>query len=279
MGKKICVIICVLLLLSKCTYVFAEANEASKLSSITAEQKVVVLMYHHILPDEVNRNYRNNSAVISLEAFKEQMKYLHENDYDTITIRELEEFIYYKRPLHKSKNNVSILITFDDGYLSNYVWAYPILKNYGFKAIVFSITSAIPEKSIEVINPDKLERISYEQMAATRDVFDFESHSHAFHNKDNDNVSYIVAKSKEEVMEDLQKSINRLGSSRCFAYPYGAYNEQTIDILKELGFKLAFTIKPGYITHDNDPYNLPRFAITPSTSLEKFKKILNSATQ
>jgi len=279
MGKKICVIICVLLLLSKCTYVFAEANEASKLSSITAGQKVVVLMYHHILPDEVNRNYRNNSAVISLEAFREQMKYLYENNYNTITMRELEEFIYYKRPLHKSKNNISVLITFDDGYLSNYVWAYPILKNYGFKATVFSITSAIPEKSIEVINPDKLERISYEQMAATRDVFDYESHSHAFHKKDDNNVSYIVSKSKDEVLEDLQKSIYRLGFPRYFAYPYGEYNEQTIDILKELGFKLAFTIKPGYITHDNDPYSLPRFGIYPSTSLEKFKKILNLEVQ
>lgn len=275
MGKKICMVIFLLLLLLKVPYVYAEANEVSKLSDITAEQKVVVLMYHHVLPNQLNKYYRNNSAVISLEAFKEQMKYLYDNDYNIITIRELEEFIYYKRPLHKSKNNTSVLITFDDGYLSNYIWAYPVLKSYGFKATVFSITSHIPKKSIEVINPDKLEKISYEQMVATRDVFDYESHSHAFHKKDHNNVSYIVSMNKDEVMEDLQISINKLGSSKYFAYPYGEYNEETIDVLEILGFKLAFTTKPGYINHDNHPYHLPRFAITPFTSLEQFKKIMN----
>ncbi len=245
-----------------------------EVSGYTQNQKVIALMYHHILKESENQ-FKENGAVINLEAFKEQMEYLNSKGYNTITMKELEEFLYYKRPLPKSKNNISILVTFDDGYLSNYIYAYPIMKQCGFKGTIFSVTSYIPDESIHIINPNKLERISLEQMRRSRDVFDYESHGHHFHAKDRNNVPYLLSASKEEILEDLKKSKDKLGKTEYFCYPYGKYDEKVIEALKELDFKLAVTTEQGIITHETDPYQIPRFGIFPWTSLESFDKIFN----
>ncbi len=250
-------------------------NSASKQIK---KQKVAVLMYHHILKEKDQKKYFNkNGSVLSKEMFEKHMNFIKNSGYNTITAKQLEDFIYKKKPLPKSKNNTSILITFDDGYLSNYLYAYPIMKKLDMKAVCFHVTTNIAKQEITKLNPKILERFSFLQMDKSKDVFEHASHSHEFHSMTANKVPYYLAATDSQVKQDLDKSRHLVGGSKYFAYPYGAYNKRLINMLKSSGYKLAFTTKKGY-THDYDnPYKLNRYPIFPTTTVNNLKNFLENA--
>lgn len=230
--------------------------------------KVPVLMYHHILEVKDYPN-KDNGATITAESFREQMEYLHVNGYNTITLEELELFIKKEIKLPEK----SVHITFDDGYLSNLVYGYPVLKEYGFKASLFMITGLIEEKS-NTFDPKILSYLSYDDMAVMSDVFEYAAHTHNLHYLEGKN-SFVVIKPIEVVRDDLKKNKEILKTDY-FAYPYGKYNSSTIKLLKELGFKMAFTTKAGYVRPGDNPFTLKRQSVFPWTTIEQFAKLVNS---
>lgn len=240
------------------------------------EQKVIVLMYHHLLKSNENKIFKNNSAVISVGMFVQHMQYLKSQGYNTVDINQLEDFLYHNTPLPKSRDNISVHITFDDGYVSNYLYAYPVLKNCGYKASVFLVTSNISDENVYTLNPDLLQRFSYKQINDSDDVFDFGSHTHSFHSLADEsdyNSAYLLTKPKQDIIQDLSISKELLNKTTYFCYPYGKYDEQTIEILKYLDFTLAFTTKRGTVKYDTDPFQIPRYGIFPNTSMNEFKSI------
>ena len=82
---------------------------------------VPILMYHHLLPeaDIIANKFTTNGAIISTKAFQEQMQYLKDNGYQTLFWKEACAYLEQGRPLPAK----SVVITFDDGYLSNYIYA------------------------------------------------------------------------------------------------------------------------------------------------------------
>ncbi|MBA7642302.1 hypothetical protein ES703_49992 [subsurface metagenome] len=93
-----------------------------------------ILMYHHV-------NELKDSFTISPDDFQQQMEYLARKNYQTLFLDKLID------SLKEGKNTKKVALTFDDGYLDNWVYAYPILKKYNLKATVFAVTSRIKEKS------------------------------------------------------------------------------------------------------------------------------------
>lgn len=230
-------------------------------------QKIPVLMYHHLLRDADIMD-RNNGAILAVEDFKGQMAYLHENNFYTATLEELEKFIKGELLLPDK----TVVITFDDGYQSNIIYGYPILKEFNFQGSIFVITSLEPEATQDFV-PGILSHLSLAEMEKTKDVFEFASHSHDLHKLDSKGKSYLISQPREVIIEDLQFSRDKL-NTRAFAYPYGQYTKETIDILQSLGYNLAFTINKGYTKPHDNPYKIKRFGITPKISLEKFKSIV-----
>ncbi len=248
-----------------------ENRRISKVAEQGIGEKIPVLMYHHLYNGNLKESpFKNNSAVISVDMFKEQMKYLHDNGFYTATLEELERFLNKEIPLPKK----TVVITFDDGYYSNIEYAYPILKKYGFKATIFVVGNKAKNASKDHnLKTGTLRGLSYEDMNKTSDVFDFQSHTYDKHHRI-DNRAALLTLTKEEMLEDFT-SIKEELNTRYFAYPFGAYNGTVIEALKETGHALAFTIKSGYVTVNSPKYELPRFTISPLTSLEKFKNIVN----
>lgn len=230
--------------------------------------KVPVLMYHHIV-SENHKKYQNNNSVISEVQFREQMDWLKEQDYITITPEELYEFAVKEAPLPSG----AVLITFDDGYKSNVEIAYPILKRNGQKAAIFVIGRSIEKESQGVQNPyKKQESLTYADMERTRDVFEFHSHTYDLH-KMVRGIPVLLREQREWIQRDFDIQAKWLQSSH-FAYPFGKYNESTLEILQEKGFKTGYTIQKGYVTRESFPLELPRFGITPNLSMEAFEEIL-----
>lgn len=239
---------------------------AEEMKNIKYAKEIPVLAYHHILRDEENLHPQNGS-IISLDLFEEHMKYIHDEGYKTITLRELELFLKGELKLPQR----SLLITFDDGYKSNIVYAYPILKKYNLKATLFIISGYTTEETVE-FNPQILQYASWEELAASTDVFEYGGHTHNFHRMDN-GQSYLITKPIEAVKEDLRKNLEII-KGPYFAYPYGHYNDETLEALTELGYKLAFTVDEGNAKPGEHTLKIKRRGIYSFTSLKKLKSIL-----
>lgn len=234
-------------------------------------ENIPVLLYHHIAAKEEIEEYgwENNGSIISTESFKEQMEYLNKNDYHTATLNELELFIDGKLELPKK----TVVITFDDGYLSNTEYVYPIMKRYGFKATIFMVGETSTRDEI-YLNPGELLHIPATEIYKYEDVFEFGCHTYGLHNTDENGIPLLESLSKDEVIEDLTINM-KLFNTKHMAYPYGRYDSNIIGYLQELGYKMAFTVKHGYVAKDASKYELPRVVISPDTDMSKFEVLVS----
>lgn len=204
---------------------------------------IPVLNYHKV-EDNVD-----NPLALSVKNFDKQMAYLASKGYTSITADQLFSYLYQKGSLPPKP----VLITFDDGYADNYTNAYPIMKKYGFTAIIFLITDVVGHDSW-YMNWDQVKEM---QQAG----FQFGSHT----------LSHVALAevSQEELMLQLVKSREgiewRLDTPvRYLAYPGGSYNEQVKDALTAAHYKAAFTVNFGRVNHSSDPLALERIPILKS---------------
>ena len=184
-------------------------------------KSIPVLMYHSITSGKGNANS------LPIEAFKEQMKYLKDNDYHTITLTDLYKYFMNQNPIPEK----SVVLTFDDGYENNYTAMFPVLKEYDFKATIFVITSHIDKDPKFMTSKQLLEMDKY--------GIDIESHT-----VNHDNLK-LLSRDKQlktliQSKKDLEKTLNK--KIYFFAYPGGAYNKSAIAAVKEAGYTMAFTI-------------------------------------
>ncbi|MGM0843613.1 MAG: polysaccharide deacetylase family protein [Bacillota bacterium] len=241
---------------------------------------IPILTYHRILSEENVEKVHYidgeiNSMIVFTEEFEKQMKYLHDNGYETLTLKELHAFLNNEIEIPDK----SVVLTFDDGFKDNYEEAYPILKKYGFKAANFIVTGAITNKRYS-FTPELSQYFSMKEMEKSCDVFDFQSHTYGFHKRDENkpvdewgnHPSYLVSKPLDDIHNDLKTSVHNLnGENLGFAYPYGEYSPDTISVLKELGFKMAFTVVEETATRDHHLFEIPRYQIYHSIDLDTFK--------
>lgn len=224
---------------------------------------VPVLLYHHLLPAAEHDG--TNGSIVSVEDFQKQMDYLFKNGYYPVTLADLYLFNKGEKKLPAR----SVVITFDDGYLSNYDYAFPILREYRFRAVQFPITSLI-EKSYPW-----LPHMDWDLMAEAATVFEYHSHTHDLHYYVDDEAALLVTP-KEQIRADLLLS-RELLDCFAFAYPFGVSSREAVQILKETGYKMAFIIQRGNVAPGDDPFLLKRHMVFPTTSLNEFSAMLKTA--
>ena len=230
---------------------------------------VPVFMYHHLLPEADIKKYgwAGNDSVLSVEQFAGHMAFLHENGFHTASLQELDDFLNRNVPLPKK----SVVITFDDGYRSNLEYAYPIMKQYGFRGAIFLIGSTSSRQQKD-FSPEGLQHISFSITGDYADVFEFGSHTYDLHAQIAGGPAMYKA-SYAAIEEDFR--MMRLTHATAYiAYPYGAHNGSLLKVMKNEGYALGFTVEPGYVNGKTHPYKIPRFGMRQNTSLEDFKKIV-----
>ena len=194
-------------------------------NSKRADVKVPVLLYHDFVTtvpesDPDNFNYINTPA-----SFEENIKTFIENGYTIMSMKELADCDSGKAELPSKP----IIITFDDGYYSNYEYIYPILKKYNVKVSIFIVTDKIG-KEIDGIKYLGWDECLEMQNSGLVEIF---SHSkkHVFYNK------LPVRELRDDVIESYELIEEHLGEQdlKVFAYPYGAYTKETVRTLKNNG--------------------------------------------
>ena len=210
-------------------------------------------MYHRF-----NEN-KYPSTNIQIDVFREQLKIIE---------KEKIKFIHpknFEKSLSEDKKERKILLTIDDGLLSFYQNAWPILKEKKIPFILFVNTREV----------GSFNYMSWEQILELYDNENVEigNHSHSH--------EYLVEENPEVIKKDIIKSIKifeeKLGrNSEFFSYPFGEYSLEFKKIIKSLGFKYAFGQHSGVIDETKDLWELPRFPIN-----EKYGEIkrFNSLTK
>lgn len=237
-----------------------------KKEDMRLDRGIPVLLYHHLLTDEENKDFQN-SVTVSPNTFKQHMTYVAQKGYTSITLPQLEAYINGELNLPA---NVFAL-TFDDGLLTTKKYAYPILQELDFTATNFMITARIGKKA-PAFDAKKLQFLGWDDMKEVEDVFSFEGHTHNLHWLNNQNCGALVCEPADIVAADLAKSMAVLPQSY-FAYPFGQYNEQTIQQLKNAGIRMGFTTKKGFVQVGDDAYRLNRIDVKRNMKFEEFKSL------
>ena len=263
-----------------CLFVLARCQSAydaaRRTNAPAGAQAVPVLMYHHLLREAENTRYRGNSIVTTVEAFTAQLQWLKDNGYETISLASLEAFLYNNGPLPPKP----VMITFDDGYLSNALYAAPILREAGFTAVVFPVTGKLSQQP-ETFRPDQINMLDPSAMRQAGDVFEYASHTHNLHRTAGNGRSALTDAAAADIQDDLSKSLAVIadlptGCTRAFSYPYGFTNDKVKQALRENGVRMAFRASAGRLTRDSDPYALPRYAVSEAVDMAQFRKFFGA---
>lgn len=239
-------------------------------------------MYHGLVKD-----YRfQNVFSINPKVFEKDLKYLKENNYTPVLIKDLIAYVDNGVPLPERP----VLITFDDGFYNNYIYAYPLLRQYDMKAVI-SIIGEFTDKATLIT--DQNPNYSYltwgeiKELSASGYV-EIQNHSYDMHangsgrrgsmQKSGESIDQYRAALQED-LGSLQDKIQQNTGLRpsAFTYPYGAISQSSRNILESMGFRASLSCREGvnYITRDPDClFRLKRVLRPPNQSSEDFFRAL-----
>lgn len=259
------------------------ANFVSEANSedLTTSVDLPVIMYHSIRED----GKYFGKYVISPQQLKQDFEYLKEHGYTPVSVSQLIEYV--NEPMAQLPEK-PILITFDDGYYNNYVYAYPLLKEYEFKALI-SIVGIYSEKESAANEVKQSAAYSYLKWEQIREMtesgyVEIGHHSYDMHSASARQGSKIKSGESREAYaavfaEDIIKLNNLLidnsvNLSPVYTYPFGAYCAESETVIKTLGFSVSLTCEEGIntIKKDSGLYLLKRFNRPYGLSSEEFFK-------
>ncbi len=224
---------------------------------------VPVIMYHSLLPDG------DSTYVIDPALFERDLQYLQQNGYTTVTVADLIAYVDEGKALPGKP----IMLTFDDGYYNNYLYAHPLLKQYGMRAVISPIGSVSEFYSD---NPHEQDRpryshVTWEQLTemVRSGVWEIQHHSYNLHHTDQGRKG-VAQKQGEDgkdyrrtLLDDLHKATTllkeRVGvTPTAFVYPFGAYTTGTDPVLQEYGLRVTVTCEERVSRISRDPDSLWR---------------------
>jgi peptidoglycan/xylan/chitin deacetylase (PgdA/CDA1 family) len=225
--------------------------------------RVPILVFHSV-------SHHSNPYAVTPDTFERMMIHVKKSQYRVLSLREAVECI-----INASIPKKSLVITFDDGYMDNYINALPILRKLGFSATFFVVTGNIANKSawdeqcLDLMDWDHLKKL-----AMAGHVIGSHTHSHA-------RLTNVRCRSQlyVEIEQSKQMISDKVGINWIpFAYPYsaGAYNHDVRTYLIRSGYACAVTSSGCFGNNTTtDKWQLKRIRINQNTSLGKFMEMVS----
>ena len=238
-------------------FIIAFSNDFSKAIAANKDFEdygLISIMYHRF------NETKYPSTNIQLDVFKEQLNVIDEEGI---------KFIHpdnFEKSIKEEKSERKILFTVDDGLLSFYENAWPILKEKKIPFILFVNTREVG--SYNYMNWDQIRELH------NNENVEIGNHSHSH--------EYLVDEASDIIVKDIKKSIKifkeNLGkNSNFFSYPFGEYSSEFKKIIQDLGFKYAFGQHSGVIDETKDLWELPRFPINEKYGeIKRFKTLMKT---
>ena len=223
--------------------------------SFADDSECVLLLYHRFSDEEPK------STSTSPKVFRSHLEYLIENEYKVLPLSDVVQRLKAQEKLPKK----CVSLTADDGFLSFYTEAYPLLVKYQLPMSVFVSTESI-DKSYELM-------MSWQQLREMSGLVDVYNHSiKHLHLVDQDALTL-----QNEITLAQERITKELGiEDKFFAYPYGEFDDNTYSLLNSLGY-IGFGQQSGVVSNKSDFLNLPRFSMSgPYATMDSFTLKINT---
>jgi len=195
-----------------------------------------ILIYHTVREYLPSESTAERQYITTPEAFEKELAFLKAEGYASVSMDDLAAALEGERPLPSRP----VVLTFDDGWASQYRNAFPLLKKYGFRATFYIFTNGVGAKHF--MNRNQLSEL----LAAGMEIGSH-SCSHPYLWKIGNERSL-----REEIVESKKKLEALLGRPvTTFAYPFGHYTDAIVALTKEAGYRSARSTYPG-IRHARD---------------------------
>ena len=209
-------------------------------------QAAVVLQYHHVSTDTPA------STSTSPERFAMHLQFLDENGFDVVPLQDLVDALAAGRALPDK----TAAITFDDGYISIYETAWPLLKKRGWPFTVFINTEPHDQRKPLFMSWDQLRELHQGGATIANHTV---SHPYLLQLQDGQDKKQWEAWVRDEISRAQDRIETEIGEApMLLAYPFGEFDNAVLDIAGELGFT-GFGQQSGPLSPFNDLRVLPRF--------------------
>ena len=224
---------------------------------------VPILLYHRFGPTVAD------GMTMKTTVFEEHLKYLKDNGYKVIPLRQLVNWYQKKGPAPAPK---SVVIVEDDAHKSVYSDMYPLAKKYNVPVTIFIYPSAVSNAKY-ALTWDQLRELK------KSGLFDFQSHTYWHPNFKKERkklkpadfdklVSTQLLKAKDKINKELGVTVDLL------AWPFGIYDDDLLRRATAAGYTGTFTIERRHATSAESVMKLPRYLLINADSGKNFAAIL-----
>lgn len=260
---------------------FSEVLQATALPDETVSRDVPVLMWHNLAEES------SGDMTISVDTFRAQIEALHEAGFKTVSLQQLYDYVHFGTELPGKP----IVLTFDDGYFSNYEYAFPILQEYDMQATIFAIGVSVGKDTYKDTDHAMTPHFGADEAREMVDsgLISVQSHTFDMHQwppfeDGNAQVRETLLPFDGEADADYEAAVEAdFAESRellesitgqpvnALAFPEGAYVTLTQDALRSAGAELTFTtVRAVNTVVKGLPQSLcamPRFGMTESADM------------
>lgn len=242
-----------------------------------AAKAVTVIMYHGLVKD----SSKQNRYMINPSRFEEDLEYLTGSGCHTIFISELIDSVENGTPLPDKP----VILTFDDGYLNNYRYAFPLLKKYDCKAVISPIAGAVEKAESEEYRSGDYSQCRWEELREMCDsgLVELENHTYDLHsiNGSIQGAERLWGESDAEyekrLHDDLLKANEMIREKTgrapsALTLPFGAGGSDAVRVARKLGFRAVLDCeeKTGSFGSTDDLFHIHRYLRPNDMSSEEF---------
>ncbi len=224
--------------------------------------RLPILMYHRVAPEGDPRNSRYR---ITPDSFREQLRYLHEAGYGSVSLEDWRFAMKNERPLPGR----AVLLTFDDGYLDFQTYAWPLLRRSGFSAVLFVVADEVGRTNRwDQGRGEKLRLLGWKQLRRLQSQgIEVASHS-ASHAPLSVLASVDIVREGARSRAILERELGR--PVKAFAYPYGIHDQAVQHLIGACGYIFGLSCESRLSGFFDPLLALPRIEVTGSDTLQDF---------
>jgi peptidoglycan/xylan/chitin deacetylase (PgdA/CDA1 family) len=241
-----------------------DAVYRSALAGAKSPPAIPVLLFHRVVPDAPINSH--HGIWVTAQSFEHNLQSLTHRGYSSITFEQYHLFLSGGFILPKKP----VVLTFDDGYEDNYFYAFPLLKKYGFSAVIFLVADTTRRTNFWDANEPQVPLMSNEQIhEMSASGIEFGSHTVT-----HPNLSHCSPDQARKELVESKQMIEQLTGNEIIslAYPYGAVNETIKSLAAETGYIFGIATNSGPLNFYEDFLEIRRTQIFPWTDKFGFWK-------
>ncbi|MEN9338486.1 MAG: hypothetical protein RI945_211 [Candidatus Parcubacteria bacterium] len=228
----------------------SQLEDLYKKSTLVESERIIILGYHQIRNVDDRDSKKARMFITPPEIFEKEMKFLKDHNYEVISLEEYLEYFSFKKFLKEGERKV--VITFDDGYISQFENAFPILQKYDLKATFFVYANCIG-KYPSCMTWDNLRELTKSGMKIGNHTL-----NHVFL------PNYKLNTVKREIEENQNMILEKVGKgnvSNIFAYPFDGVSPKILALVEEMGYSGALGALPHKPGERLNIFDLPRYLL------------------